>query len=120
MDEYKDLMTLLAMTVLVDSKVAECEVDIFSKAVSRIKISHLELPLPSERAALAWFKEKHIYLRSIANKPRADFDVWLDILLKRIEKQAEAGAIVHVMEMIAIADDEKCEQETQFIEQLKA
>lgn len=120
MDEYTDIMTLLAMTVLVDNKITASEVDIFGKTVSRIKMSKLDLPLPTEVEALAWFKAKQIYLRSIVNKPRADFDVWLDILLKRIEKHAEAGAIFHVMEMIAIADGERHGREIQLIDQFKA
>lgn len=119
MNEQTDLMTLLAMTVLVDNTVVASEVDIFSKAVSRIKMSDLDLPLPSQDEALAWFTDKQVYLRSIARKPRADFDIWLDALLKRIEPHAEAGALLHVMEMIAIADGEKHEREAQLIDRLK-
>lgn len=119
MEELDDVMTILAISIVADSRVANEEIEVFRKVVSKIKLSNLDIKLPSEDAAIAWLKLHRQDITSIVFGPKLTFEDRLNSLLDRLATHTDPEALIHALQMISIADGEIHDKETQLISFIK-
>jgi len=99
-----DLMSLLALAVITDSVVHEVEIDVFSKTLSRINLRNIDQSSLSETEARDWF---HASLATLKQRYHGDseaFEIWFNALLDRLAAHVDQPALIHVVEMIFLAD----------------
>ncbi len=117
--QFDDLLTLLAISIFIDGNVANSELEVFKKTVSRIKLSKFDVPKLSETQAHAWFNQHFENTRTVMSGSKIDFDTKLSDLLDRIAIHAKPGALVHIIHMISLADGSLHQNETKLIDFVK-
>ena len=115
MGELDDVMTLLAIGIVADGRIANEEVTVFKKAITQIKLSNSEIELPTEEAAITWFTKYQQDIRSIVFGPQSSFENRLKGLLDNLSVHIRPDALIHILQMISIADGEVHSRETQLI-----
>ncbi|WP_427452647.1 hypothetical protein [Litorimonas sp. WD9-15] len=104
--EMNDILMVLAVGVFADKKIHSSEIEVFIRSVSRIRLSEYDVPKVSEAKALTWFEMNKDDIRERFNGPRSEFDAWLIPILKRVEDHADKEALLHLLNMIFLADRE--------------
>lgn len=117
--ELDDIMTLLAIGVVADGRVAHEETKVFQKAVAKITLSNSGIELPSEEAAMSWFSHYQSDIRSIVTGPVSTYESRLNALLDSLASHIRPEALIHILQMISIADGELHESETELIAFIK-
>ena len=120
MGDLDDIMTLLALSIVADGRVADEEIRVFTKAVAQVHLSDLDIILPSEDDAMAWFSKYHHDIRDIAFGAQDDFEHRLTDLLNRLSGHIRPEALIHTLQMIAISDGEFHKNERRLISFIKA
>jgi uncharacterized tellurite resistance protein B-like protein len=120
MSSLDDILTLLALSIVADGRVADEEIGVFKKAVTQIHLSDLDIILPSEDDAIAWFSRYHHDIREIAFGEQDDFEHRLTELLYRLSAHIRPEALLHTLQMIAISDGELHINERRLIAFIKA
>jgi len=120
MSELEDIMTLLAISIVADGRVADEEIDVFKKAVTQIDLSDLEITPPSEDAAISWFSKYHHDIRMIAFGAQDEFENRLTDLLDRLSTHIRPEAFIHTLQMISISDGELHKNEKTLISFIRA
>ena len=106
MGEMDDIMTVLAISIVSDGRIADEEIAVFKQAVTHIALSDAELRPPSEDAAISWFSKYHHDIRTIAFGSQDEFETRLTELLDRLALHVRPEALIHTLEMISISDGE--------------
>lgn len=101
-----DILMVLAVGVFADKKIHSSEIQVFIRSVSGVQLSKFDLPDVSEAKALAWFEVNKYSIRKMFDGPRAEFDSWFVPVLERVGEHADKGELLHLLNMIFIADDE--------------
>lgn len=104
--EMNDILTVLAVGVFADKRIHSSEIQVFIRSVSRITLSNREVPKISEAEALMWFELNKDKVREIFAGPRSEFDAWFIPILKRVGAHADKEALLHLLNMIFLADQE--------------
>jgi len=104
--ELNDILMVLTVGVYADKRVHSSEIEVFIKSVSRLNLSNREIPKISEAKALAWFEMNKDEVRQIFNGPRSEFDSWFIPILKRVGTHGDKDALLHLLNMIFLADRE--------------
>lgn len=112
-------MTLLAIAIVADGRVANEETAVFQKAISQIALSNSNITLPSEPTAMSWFSKYKNDIRTIVFGPQSALEDRLNALLDRLAPHTRPEALIHVLQMISIADGELHQSETQLISFIK-
>lgn len=99
-----DLMSLLTLAVIADSVVHDVEIDVFSKILSRINLRNIDRFLLSEVEAREWFQASLSTLKQRYHGDPKAFEIWFDELLDRLAAHVDQPALIHVVEMISLAD----------------
>ena len=110
--EMNDILMVLAVGIYADKKIHSSEIKVFIKSVSRVNLSKRKLPKISEARALAWFENNKDNVRHIFAGPRSEFDKWFVPILERVGVHAEKAALIHLLNMIFLADNEVHVSET--------
>jgi len=110
--ELNDILMVLTVGIFADKKVHSSEISVFIKSVSRLQLSHLDIPKISEARALAWFEMNKDEVRQIFAGPRSEFDSWFIPILKRVGVHSDKEALLHLLNMIFLADREMHISET--------
>ena len=101
-----DILTVLAVGVFADKKVHSSELQVFIRSVSGVRLSKLKLPEVSETKALAWFEVNKPTIRKMFDGPNAEFNAWFVPILERVGEHANKDELLHLLNLIFIADDE--------------
>lgn len=110
--EMNDILMVLTVGIYADKKIHASEIEVFIKSVSRIDLSRRNLPKISEAKALAWFEMNKDHVRHIFSGPRSEFDAWFIPILERLREHADKEALLHLLDMIFLADQEVHVSET--------
>lgn len=110
--ELNDILMVLTVGVYADKRVHSSEIEVFIKSISRLNLSNREIPKISEARALAWFEMNKDEVRQIFNGPRSEFDDWFIPIVKRVGVHADKDALLHLLNMIFLADREMHISET--------
>lgn len=102
----QDILTVLAVGIFADKKVFASEIQVFTRSVSRVELTNLEIPMISGAQALMWFELNKDNIREKFDGPRADFDNWLIPILERVAEHADTMALLKLLNQISLADDE--------------
>ena len=104
--EMHDILMVLAVGVFADKKIHSSEIQVFMRSVSRVQLSKRDMPILSEAKALSWFEMHKDKVRQMFAGPRSEFDAWFIPILKRVGKHADKDALLHLLNMIFLADRE--------------
>lgn len=110
--ELNDILMVLTVAVYADKRVHSSEIEVFIKSVSRVNLSKREIPTISEAKALGWFEMNKDHVRHIFDGPRSEFEAWFIPILKRVGEHADKEALLHLLNMIFLADREMHVSET--------
>ena len=113
--EIQDILTVLTIGIFADGKIHSNEVKVFIKSVSRLKLSNYDLPKISEAKALSWFELNKEDMNQKLSDPRSEFDAWFLPILERVGQHADKDALLHLLTMIFLADNELHNSETALI-----
>lgn len=103
---------ILTVAVYADKRVHASEIEVFIQSVSKVNLSKRDIPKISEAKALAWFEMNKDHVRHIFDGPRSEFDAWFNPILKRVGEHADKEALLHLLNMIFLADREMHVSET--------
>lgn len=104
--EMHDTLMVLAVGVFADKKIHSSEIQVFMRSVSRVQLSKQGKSMLSEAKALSWFEMHKDEVRQMFAGPRSEFDAWFVPILKRVGKHADTDALLHLLNMIFLADHE--------------
>lgn len=104
--EMHDILMVLAVGVFADKKIHSSEIQVFIRSVSRVQLSKHDTPIMSEAKALSWFEMNKDEVRQMFAGPRSEFDSWFVPILKRVGQHADTDALLHLLNMIFLADRE--------------
>jgi len=104
--EMEDILTVLAVGIFADKKVFASEIQVFTRSVSRVGLTTLDIPMLSGAQALMWYETNKDHIRGKFNGPRAEFDAWLIPILERVSDHADTEYLVKLIEQISLADQE--------------
>ena len=110
--EINDILMVLTVGIYADKKIHSSEIEVFIKSVSRMNLSNQNIPKLSEAKALAWFEMNKDHIRHIFAGPRSEFDAWFIPILNRVGTHANKPALLHLLNMIFLADNEVHVSET--------
>lgn len=102
----QDILTVLAVGIFADKKVFASEIQVFTRSVSRVELSNLEIPMVSGAQALMWFEMNKDHIREKFDGPRAEFDDWLVPIFERVAEHADIKALLSLLNEISLADEE--------------
>jgi len=117
--EINDILMILTVGIYADKKIHSSEIQVFIKSVSRMNLSKRDIPKVSEAKALAWFENNKDHIRHIFSGPRSEFDRWFIPILKRVGEHADKPALLHLLNMIFLADHEMHVSETALMTLIK-
>lgn len=104
--DLNDILLILTVGIYADKKIHSSEIEVFIKSVSRLNLSKRDIPTISEAKALAWFEMNKDNVRHIFNAPRSEFEKWFVPILERVGSHADKEALLHILNMIFLADRE--------------
>lgn len=104
--EMHDILLVLAVGVFADKKVHASEIQVFMRSVSRVPLLKEDRALLSEAKVLSWFEVNKDDIRKKFAGPRSEFDSWFVPILQRVGKHADKDALLHLLNMIFLADHE--------------
>ena len=104
--DMEDILTLLSIAIFADKRVFLSEIQIFTRSVSSLKLSHLDFSTVTEARALNWFELNRDNLEQKFSLPTGQFEAWLCPILARIRNHADIGALKYLMQLIFEADGE--------------
>lgn len=104
--EMNDILMVLTVGIYADKKIHASEIEVFIKSVSRMNLSKHRLPTISEAKALAWFEMNKDHVRHIFSGPRSEFDRWFIPILERVGLHGDKLALLQLLRMIFLADNE--------------
>jgi hypothetical protein len=104
--DLNDILLILTVGIYADKKIHSSEIEVFIKSVSRLNLSKRDIPTISEAKALAWFEMNKDNVRHIFNAPRSEFEKWFIPILERVGSHADKEALLHLLNMIFLADRE--------------
>jgi len=110
--EMNDILTVLAVGIYADKKIHSSEIKVFIQSVSSLQLSNHDVPTISEAKALTWFEMNKDGVRAKFEGPRSEFDDWFVPILKRVGQHADKDALLHLLTMIFLADNEVHNSET--------
>ena len=102
--ETHDLLSLFATMVLADKKVYAVEVEAFSTSVIEFFIKTDLSPVPTQEQLFEWFEANRETIK--LKHTQADFEMWFEALMQRVDQVYSIKAVVEVMETIALSDGE--------------
>lgn len=117
--EMHDILMVLAVGVFADKKIHSSEIQVFMRSVSRVQLSKRDIPILSEAKALSWFEMNKGEVRQMFAGPRSEFDGWFIPILKRVGNHADKDALLHLLNMIFLADREMHNSETALMTLIK-
>ncbi|MEP3654059.1 MAG: hypothetical protein ABJO36_04100 [Litorimonas sp.] len=104
--EMNDILMVLTVGIYADKRIHSSEIEVFIKSVARMNLSKHKLPKISEAKALAWFEMNKDHVRHIFSGPRSEFDKWFIPILKRVGQHGDKIALLNLLNMIFLADNE--------------
>ena len=104
--KMNDILTVLAVGIFADKKIHASEIQVFIRSVSRLALSIHEIQKISEAEALLWFEMNKDDISDVFKGPQSEFDAWLVPILKRVGTYADKEALLHLLNMISLADNE--------------
>ena len=110
---------VLTVGIYADKRIHASEVEVFIKSVSRVDLAKKDMPKLTEAKALAWFEMNKDHVRHIFSGPRSEFDAWFIPILERVGRDADKPALLHLLNMIFLADHEMHVSETALMNLIK-
>ena len=112
MFSYDDILTPLALTVIIDNKVRQPEMSAFLEQGSGL-IEFFDMDAMSEKALLKWYKDHEGKLRKALTGKRKNTIILR--ALTRFKEDSQVEAIYEAMLAISISDKEYHAKESQLI-----
>jgi len=103
-NELKDILSLIAATVLADKRILTSEVDVFMTSTRQLDIVNQLEPTISEAKLKAWFERNKNDISQKLATPY--FKDWLYEVLDRLKDVPNKAPILKVMQEISIADQD--------------
>ena len=103
-NELKDILSLIAATVLADKRILTSELDVFMTSTRQLDIVNQLEPTISEAKLKAWFERNKNDISQKLATPY--FKDWLYEVLDRLKDVPNKAPILKVMQEISIADQD--------------
>lgn len=103
-NELKDILSLIAATVLADKRILTSEVDVFMTSTRQLDIVNQLEPTITEAKLKAWFERNKNDISQKLATPY--FKDWLYEVLDRLKDVPNKAPILKVMQEISIADQD--------------